>query len=198
MFAHLKPPSITLKHAPTPPQAPPKRRIPPSATAPWENRAWGTSEFPHLITRIPSERPSDRATERPSEGYSASLNATFDSTTSTLFYVDVHLSRAGKTSSPIFAFPYPGTMETISVTLSGSRTIKVERLAQPAQEGISYDTASSGTPVGGMQEVKPGNAWTITSGDCPAGDKVGYRVDATGTLGLEHFQTSGEKLVSVC
>ena len=62
-------------------------------------------------------------------------------------------------------------------------------LDKPADQSTTYNNAPGiSGEVGAVSSVAPGNSYTISSGPCAAGQRVGYEVSATGSLALDYFQ----------
>lgn len=141
----------------------------------------GTYEYPHLMVTVDKNKPDSAL----GTGY----NGTFSSTVSTLYSFDIPPSDAGKTCSLVFLLPNLQDLQTSSYTLSGSGGIDVKGLQSPADEGTTYNNipATSGE-VGSVPNVASGNSYTIASGPCASGQRIGYEVSATGGLDLNYFQ----------
>ncbi|KAF1982412.1 glycoside hydrolase family 17 protein [Aulographum hederae CBS 113979] len=175
------PESSTQPTAPieTPSQSPPPAPQPsnPSSGKNCPANLSGPFEFPHLIVPVDSANP-DKA-------YGTSYYGEVSSTISTAFNFDIPPSDAGKTCSLVFLLPI---QDKASFTLSGSGSLSVESLNSPATQSTTFNSLQHGMDIGSASSVAPGNAYTIASGECPAGTTIGYLVEATESLSLRYFQ----------
>ncbi|MCJ1338889.1 hypothetical protein MMC09_004178 [Bachmanniomyces sp. S44760] len=144
----------------------------------------GQYEFPHLIIPVSNTQPST--------AFGTSYNGIIDASTSSIFNFDIPSSDVGKTCTLVFLFPEQSQLSTSAFSFSGSGGLNVSLLESPATEQTTYDTVSSvkDTFVNGPGDIQPGNEYVIASGNCPAGERVGYEVSATGSLALKYFQDS--------
>jgi len=140
----------------------------------------GEYQFPHLII------PVDKA--NPDKAYGTSYNGIFSSTVSSLFNFDIPYSYAGKTCSLVFLFPTKDQLETSNYDLSGNGGIKVSLHETAATESTTYNSIPGPVAEVGATDIQPGNEYLIASGPCAAGGRVGYEVEATGSLDLNYFQ----------
>ena len=141
----------------------------------------GNYEYPHLIVPIDSSHPH--------KAYGTSYNGKVDHTTSSIYNFDIPSTDDGKTCTVVFLFPEKKDLVTSSYTINGSGGFTVKGLKDPATEQTSYDTCPAvAEDVGAVHEVGPGNSYTIASGPCAAGHRIGYEVSATGDLELDYFQ----------
>ncbi|KAL2037756.1 hypothetical protein N7G274_009481 [Stereocaulon virgatum] len=141
----------------------------------------GTYEFPHLIV------PVDKS--QPSKAGGTSYNGTISSTISSIFNFDIPQSDSGKTCTLVFLLPQQDKLTTSAFSLSGSGGFDVARLSSPATEQTSFNTVPSVTSdLGGPESVTPGNEYVIASGMCFAGQRISYKVTATGSFDLNYFQ----------
>lgn len=138
-------------------------------------------EYPHLIV------PVDKS--QPTKAGGTSYNGTISSTVSSIFNFDIPASDAGKTCTLVFLLPTQDKLTTSAFSLSGSGGFDVAGLTSPATEQTSYNTIpSTKQDLGGPSSVTPGNEYVITSASCPAGQRIGVKVSATGSLNLNYFQ----------
>ena len=141
----------------------------------------GNYEYPHLIVPVNKDQPDAPG--------GSSYNGTISPSVSSIFNFDIPSSDTGKTCSLVFLLPIQSDLTTSAFSLSGSGGFDVARLTGPATEQTSYNTAPSILQdVGGPISVTPGNEYVIHSEDCSAGDRIGFKVSATGTLNLNYFQ----------
>ena len=141
----------------------------------------GNYEYPHLIVPVNKDQPDTPG--------GTSYNGTISPSISSIFNFDIPASDSGKTCSLIFFLPTQSDLTTSAFSLSGSGGFDVARLTGPATEQTSYDNVPSVLrDFGGPSSVTPGNAYVIYSGPCSAGDRIGFKVSATGTLDLNYFQ----------
>ena len=136
----------------------------------------GPFEFPHLIVPIDSASP-DRA-------LGTSFNGRISSTLSTTFNFDIPPGDAGKTCSLVFLFPnVPG-----GPGISGTGRISFGRLTSPVDAATTYENAPDVQDDYGTRTVAPGNAYSIASFDCPAGQRIGLKLASPDDARLEYFQ----------
>ncbi|MCJ1350644.1 MAG: hypothetical protein MMC33_000625 [Icmadophila ericetorum] len=171
----------TLKTSTTTAAPPP----PATSTAPAQScpttLTTGSFEFPHLIVPVNSAEPTT--------AYGTSYDGTFSSTISTLFNFDIPPTDAGKTCSLIFLLPEQSQLSTSSFTLTGTGGLDIALLSSPALQTTTFDTVPAASKnLGTIASVTPGNSYVIATGVCPAGEKIGYEVKATGSLDLTYFQ----------
>ncbi|KAI4174427.1 MAG: hypothetical protein LQ343_002364 [Gyalolechia ehrenbergii] len=141
----------------------------------------GDFEFPHLIVPVDQSHPDTAA--------NTGFNGHFSPTISTIFNFDFPYSFEGRTCSLVFLFPQRESLQTSNYTLSGTGGIDVTRLLAPADESTTYNNQPAlNTTVGSIPGLQAGNSYTIGSGDCFAGTRIGYKVSATGSLDLDYFQ----------
>jgi glucan endo-1,3-beta-D-glucosidase len=137
-------------------------------------------EPPHLIIQIDKTDPNKAL----GVSYFGHISSSF----STLFNFDVPISYAGKTCAVVFLFPNNEPPWLALYILSGTGGIDIYQLTEPATDNSTYNNVSSGSLVGSVATLTPGYRYVVTTGLCAAGKRVGYKVDATGTLDLEFFE----------
>lgn len=76
-------------------------------------------------------------------------------------------------------------------------------LSSPALQSTTYNTVPAvKRDLGTIPSVTPGHNYVVATGACPAGQRVGYEVKATGSLSLTYFQDFNEPgiglFVTVC
>ncbi|KAK0116533.1 hypothetical protein ONS95_013547 [Cadophora gregata] len=157
-----------------PPPAPP---TPPAGCPANLNGQW---EFPHLIVPIDSTTPTIPA--------GTSYFGEVSSTISTIYNFDIPSSDTGKTCSLVFLFPTQDQLTTSSFTFSGNGGITFSQLDGVATNSTTYATAPGVKTSYGVTVVAPGNAYTIATFPCPAGQAVSYEVKAVGDTYLRDFQ----------
>ncbi|KAL8801693.1 MAG: hypothetical protein Q9182_004287 [Xanthomendoza sp. 2 TL-2023] len=141
----------------------------------------GDFEFPHLIVPVDKNQP-DKA-------LGPSYDGRVSPTVSSLFNIDFPTSLAGKTCSLVFLFPKRDQLQTSNYTLSGNGGITVDLLKGPADTATTYNNQpESRATVKSIPDLQPGNSYIIGSGTCFAGERIGYKVNATGSLDLDYFQ----------
>ncbi|KAL9624901.1 MAG: hypothetical protein Q9160_000948 [Pyrenula sp. 1 TL-2023] len=145
-------------------------------------------EYPHLIIPVDSANPDT--------AYGTQFNGHFSPTISSLFNFDIPSTYTNKTCTVVFLLPAANS--GASFTLSGEGGITVSSLQSPATQQTTYNSVpgSAGT-VGAIDSVTPGNGYVVTSGECPAGQTIGYEVSATATLDLEYFQNFAEPAIGL-
>ncbi|KAK0346555.1 hypothetical protein LTR91_019030 [Friedmanniomyces endolithicus] len=169
--------TITLSTStPTPPMLSPPA---PMSTCP-ANLIGTNFEFPHLIVHV-DEKHQDKALGN-------SLNGLAAGTKSSIFNFDIPAADAGKTCSLKFLLPAEGTMETSNYKLSGNGSFEFAILQAPATKDTTYETMPKVHEYLNDFELVPGNAYTVSSYPCPAGETVGIWMYATGDAKLEYFQ----------
>ncbi|KAF2835703.1 hypothetical protein M501DRAFT_941446 [Patellaria atrata CBS 101060] len=140
-------------------------------------------EFPHLIL------PVDRA--NPEIAFGSSYITHFSPDVSTLFTFDIPPTFSGKSCSLEFHLPSTEQVNPANLALSGSGGIKVSQLTYPATESMAYNNIPAVDHEVGRIDLVPGHVYQIASFPCNPSSRVGYRVDATGTLDLEYFHHCG-------
>ncbi|KAI9653038.1 MAG: hypothetical protein M1831_006245 [Alyxoria varia] len=141
----------------------------------------GNYEFPHLIVPVDSSHPQ--------KAYGTSYNGQVGHTKSSIYNFDIPPSEHDKTCTLVFLFPEKADLVTSSYTISGSGGLDVKGLKGPATEQTSYGTRPAiAEDVGAVDKISLGNSYTIASGPCAAGHRIGYEVSATGGLELDYFQ----------
>lgn len=141
----------------------------------------GTYEYPHLIVPVDSTQ-KDKA-------FGTSYNGSVSATVSSIFNFDIPSANSDKECTLVFLFPEQKDLQTSSFTTSGSGGIKVSGLKAPADQSTTFANAPAVTEeVGSVKSVTPGNSYTISTGKCAAGERIGYEVSATGDFALNYFQ----------
>ncbi|KAF9736162.1 hypothetical protein PMIN02_003431 [Paraphaeosphaeria minitans] len=140
----------------------------------------GEYQYPHLIVPVSSSQPSNA----PGTSYNGKANGDVCS----LFNFDIPQSYSGKSCSLVFLFPEQKDLETSSYTVSGSGGLEFSKCETNASEKTSWDNKGTCTAVKTVDNVAPGNSYTIESESCPAGQTVTFQMCATGGLSLDYFQ----------
>lgn len=140
-----------------------------------------TYQYPHLI--IPVD--SSNADSAPGTSYFGEVSPTLSSA----FNFDIPGSYSGKTCTVVFYFPEQSQLETSSYTFSGSGSIECVRLSGPVAQDTCYSNLPSVRQSYGTQTVAAGNAYTITSFECPAGEAVAFKLSTAGSdTSFRYFQ----------
>ncbi|KAL4962083.1 ubiquitin 3 binding protein But2 C-terminal domain-containing protein [Aspergillus stella-maris] len=140
----------------------------------------GNYEYPHLIIPVDSSSPDNAP--------GSSFNGTVTSTVSTIFNFDIPQSDAGKTCSLVFLFPKKEDLETSSYSFSGDGQVSFAALESPAEMSTSYSNAPAVSQKFGDFTVSPGNSYTISSFECPAGSAIGVEMSNAGSTELDFFE----------
>ena len=141
----------------------------------------GKYEFPHLIVPVDKKHPNQAG--------GTSFNGVISSTISSIFNFDIPPANSGKTCTLVFFLPKQSQLSTSAFSLSGSGGFDVAQLSSPATEKTTYNTVPSvSRDFGGPSNVAPGNEYIISSSSCAAGQRISYKVTATGSLDLKYFQ----------
>ncbi|KAG8623862.1 hypothetical protein KVT40_008838 [Elsinoe batatas] len=140
----------------------------------------GPFEFPHLIVPISSSSPDT--------AQGTQYFGTVNDDTSTLYNFDIPPSLEGQTCTVVFLFPRPDELVWSSYDFNNQGGLAISQLDSPAGTGTNFNNVPSGTSAGSVDAVQPGSSYVVSSGPCPAGQTIGYRVDATGGLALDYFQ----------
>ncbi|KAJ4296191.1 hypothetical protein N0V90_006235 [Kalmusia sp. IMI 367209] len=140
----------------------------------------GEYQYPHLIVPVSSSKPSSA----PGTSYNGSANGDVCS----LFNFDIPQSYSGKSCSLLFLFPKQEDLETSSYTISGSGGLEFSQCETTATEQTSWNNKGTCKAVKTVDNVAPGNSYSIVSDSCAAGKTVTYQMCATGGLALNYFQ----------
>ncbi|KAL9028591.1 MAG: hypothetical protein Q9196_003064 [Gyalolechia fulgens] len=141
----------------------------------------GDFEFPHLIVPVDQSHPDTAA--------NTGFNGHFSPTISTIFNFDLPSSLEGRTCSLVFLFPQRESLQTSNYTLSGTGGINVTRLLAPADSATTYNNQPAvNVTVGAIPDLQAGTSYTLGTGGCFVGTRIGYKVSATGSLDLNYFQ----------
>ena len=137
-------------------------------------------QAPHLIVPVDESSPSTE--------YGTSYNGEITPSVSSLFNFDIPASYSGQDCSLVFALPTQAQLQTSSFTLSGPGTIDFALLSGPITNQTSYASAPKVATDYGGTTVVPGNAYTIASFACPAGEAVAFMMESTSGTSLEFFE----------
>lgn len=137
-------------------------------------------EFPHLIIPVDSSKPNTAA--------STSYNGQASGSISSIFNFDIPQSLSGKTCKLEFLLPQKNQLQTSSYTLSGSGAVDFAQLSGPAVQGTTYNNKPSVQTDFGTTTLVPGNAYTIKSFACPAGQRIGFSLSPKDSTSLTYFQ----------
>ncbi|GAB7362933.1 hypothetical protein MBLNU230_g3232t1 [Neophaeotheca triangularis] len=139
----------------------------------------GTYEYPHLIVPVKEDNP-DKA-------YGTSYNGEVSDSTSSIFNFDIPYSYEGKTCTVVFMFPKKEDLETSDYDFSGSGDVDFSMLEKPATEDTTYNTCPKDAEDYGTTHIQPGNSYVVSTGDCQAGQRVGYKMSAGDDTDLTWF-----------
>jgi hypothetical protein len=140
----------------------------------------GEYQYPHLIVPVDSQMPDT--------AYGTSYNGKVDSHICSIFNFDIPSSYSGKTCTVVFLFPEQKDLETSSYTVSGSGQCTVSQLKSPASQQTTWSNQPAKDSDLWSGSFEPGNSYTISSGDCAAGQTVSYEICSSGDYSLEYFQ----------
>jgi glucan endo-1,3-beta-D-glucosidase len=126
---------------------------------------------------------------QPNTAFGTSYDGEFSSTVTTAFNFDIPASYAGRTCTVVFLLPNKANLETSDYTISGAGGLHFQELVTPATTGTTYNNLPA---VGGVDvtipSVTPGNSYAVASHECGAGQRISFKVSATGNLALNYFQ----------
>ena len=138
-------------------------------------------QYPHLILPVDSAQPD--------VAFATSFNGTASGSESSIFNFDVPQSAAGKTCNLVFPFPKQSQLETSAYTFSGNGGVSFAYLSNPAQQGkTTYNTMPKIKQDLGVWTMAPGNAYTVATMACPAGQAVAFSMAPKGDTCLNYFQ----------
>ncbi|OQE37977.1 hypothetical protein PENCOP_c009G00674 [Penicillium coprophilum] len=140
----------------------------------------GNYEYPHLIIPVDSSSPETAA--------GTSYNGTVSSTVSSVFNFDIPSSDSGKTCSLVFLFPELQDLETSSYSFSGDGKIDFSKLSSAVDESTTFKNLPSVSQDLGDITVSPGNSYVVSTFSCPAGEKVTYKMENSGSTDLNFFE----------
>ncbi|KAI9887996.1 MAG: hypothetical protein M1823_000117 [Watsoniomyces obsoletus] len=159
---------------PAPPPPPPARKTCPTGLTP------GAFEFPHLIVPVNSATPD--------QAYGTSYNGKINHEISSIFNFDIPVDDKGKTCSLVFLFPRQEDLITSGFTFSGSGAVGFSKLSGNADPGTTFKNAPGEEAHYGVTTIAPGNSYTIASFDCPAGQRITYKMASSRDTSLDYFQ----------
>ncbi|KAK5630242.1 hypothetical protein RRF57_005957 [Xylaria bambusicola] len=133
-----------------------------------------TYQYPHLIIPVDSSSPDSA----PGTSYFGEVSPTISSA----YNFDIPQSYAGKTCTVVFYFPQQSQLETSSYTFSGSGDVECAKLSGPVKADTSYANLPAVAQSYGTQTVAPGNAYTITNFECPAGEAVALKLSVRAVM----------------
>ncbi|KAF3934115.1 hypothetical protein ABW19_dt0209460 [Dactylella cylindrospora] len=136
-------------------------------------------EFPHLIVPVDSSKPNTK--------YGTQYNGLVTPNIATVFNFDVRPAFAGKKCSLVFLFPTNPPSDTSSYTFSGAGNLHFWKKSAPATVDTTWNNQPGNSVDYGVKKVVPGNSYTITTFDCPAGQRIAYSISSTDT-NLNYFQ----------
>lgn len=126
---------------------------------------------------------------QPDTAFGTSYDGEFSSTVSSIFNFDIPEAYNGMTCTVVFLWPEQSQLQTSSYTTSGAGGLHIQELSSPATESTTYDNvpAPAGVDVT-LPSVAAGNSYTVASHACGAGERISFKVSATGNLALSYFQ----------
>ncbi|USP76680.1 hypothetical protein yc1106_03954 [Curvularia clavata] len=175
--------SNTPSPAPKPspqPQPSPKPEPSPSPSNSCPQDLNGNYQYPHLIVPVDSQHPD--------QAYGTQYNGKVNSHTCTIFNFDIPSSYAGKTCSAIFLLPKKADLETSDYTISGSGYCTATKLKGNADQQTTWNNQPAVDGKGASFEIMPGGSWTADTFDCPAGQRISYKLCTDSDFSLEYFQ----------
>lgn len=142
----------------------------------------GDYQYPHLIIPVNASTPST--------AYGTQYNGDISSQPQvcSLFNFDIPSGWAGSTCSTLFLLPLKSELETSDYSLSGSGQAVFSGLQAPADEKTSWDNKPEAGEELGSWGIEAGKRFVVETGECKAGQTVGYEICAQGGLDLEWFQ----------
>ncbi|KAK8054839.1 hypothetical protein PG993_000066 [Apiospora rasikravindrae] len=152
---------------------PPKGSVNIPGSCPGGVRNAGELTTPNLIIPVDSAQPS--------KAPGTSFNGQISSTVSSVFNFDIPQALQGKTCTVKFLFPEKSTLETSDFSFSGSGALDFAKLSKGVDKSASFASLPAVGTALGSQTVKPGNAYTVGSFPCPAGDAVAIKMSGSGT-----------------
>ena len=171
--------------------APPLASTPAAASGCPTILAQNNYQFPHLIIPVSKDTPD---TAYGSSTYSPEISPS----TSDVFNFDIPPSYAGKTCSIVFMLPQKFEMTTSSFNLTGSGGLTFAKLKDPATEQTTFNTVGEVIKnYTSIEHLQPGNSYIVGVEQCPAGDRIGIEVAATGSLDLEYFQDFNPRAIGL-
>lgn len=126
---------------------------------------------------------------QPDTAFGTQYDGEFSSTVSSIFNFDIPSADEGKTCTVVFLWPEKSQLETSDFTTSGSGGLHLQELSSPATESTTYNNVPA--PLGvdvTIPSVAPGNSYSVISHACGAGQRISFKVSATGDLALSYFQ----------
>ncbi|KAF3158463.1 hypothetical protein TWF225_009928 [Orbilia oligospora] len=160
---------------PPPPPPPPPKSCPYSLVYPNGQ----SFEFPHLIVPVDKKNPN--------KAYGTSYFGEITSSKATIFNFDVRPGFKGKKCSLVWLFPTNPPSDTSSYTFSGAGNLHFWKKSSPATQGTTYNNQGGNSVDYGVTKVVPGHSYTISTFDCPYGQKIAFEISSTDT-NLRYFQ----------
>ena len=176
MSSAMPPPMPPPMSSAMPPPMPPP--MPSSSACPADLN--GNYQYPHLIVPVNSASPD--------QAYGTQYNGKVGGGICSIFNFDIPSSYSGKTCTLVFLFPMQKDLQTSSYTTSGSGMVDISMLKSAANQQTTYNNQPMKASDLWSGSFAPGNSYTISSGDCAAGQTVSYEICASGDYMLEYFQ----------
>lgn len=105
-----------------------------------------------------------------------------------MFNFDVPWALQGKKCSLTFLLPQLKQLQTSNYWLSGHGGVRVAQLESYAVQGTTYANKGNVKKDFGVTNLAPGNAYAVTTFDCPAGDRLGFLMSPESDTCLNYFQ----------
>jgi len=175
---------------PQPPTPSPTPAPTPQKTCPYNLVFPGgqSFEFPHLIVPVDSSKPDTK--------YGTRYNGLITPKIGTIFNFDVRPEFAGKKCSLVFLFPTNPPSDTSSYKFSGGGNLHFWKKSSAATTGTTWKNQGGNSADYGVTKVVPGNSYTITTFDCPAGQRIAYSIGSNDT-NLDYFQDYNPSAVGI-
>lgn len=141
----------------------------------------GDYQFPHLIVPVSKSEP-DKA-------FGTQYNGTIDSDKSTIYNFDIPAAYQGKSCSAIFLFPKQADLRTSAYDFNNKGGLDLHALESAAKQDTTYANQPPAVSVdGSIPALAPGTSYVLATQPCPAGQRKGFMLSATGELALQYFQ----------
>lgn len=139
-------------------------------------------QFPHFIVVVDIDHPD--------QAYGTSFNAIVSTKVSSIFDFDVPLSYTGRQCELVFFFPNAEDLAEDEYTFVPKGGLQLSRLENPATTDTTWRSQPGPDEiVDVIDDLEPGNTYSLGSEKCVAGQRVGYKMTALGALELDYFQT---------
>lgn len=139
-------------------------------------------EFPHLIIPVNASDPDNAP--------GTSYNGQVSSDISSIFNFDFPITDESLTCSLVFHFPSVENKPADHYTFAGEGPVSFAALKEPASLSTTFNNAPEVETEFSVFTLTPGTSFVIRSFQCPAGQKVAFRMSSTGSTQLNYFQDS--------